>query len=223
VEVDAAVPTLVFRAKDPRGEDAINVRVLCDGGMLTEQLDGTALSVNPGPHTFRFEINGVAPFERTLVVGEGEKNRLVLGEAPVLVPPKPGVAPPPPPPRPVDTGGRASNIPGIVALGIGVAATVPMTVYWVLGTRDVGDMRASCAPAADGPGCPASRINRDRLELVTGDVFLGVAVVGVITGTVLLLTRGPRPSEHAPATSGALHFDASPTAGGAFFSTQGSF
>src|SRR5580700_2222690 len=63
-EVDAAMPSVVLRAKDARAEDMVDVRVLCDGVVVATQEDGKALAVDPGAHTFRFEAQGVPPVER---------------------------------------------------------------------------------------------------------------------------------------------------------------
>jgi hypothetical protein len=238
-EVDAAIPTVVLRAKDARGEDAVDVKVFCDGAVLATQLDGKARPVNPGAHTFRFEIDGVAPFERKVVVGEGEKNRLVVGEAPhEAAPPNsevPGAQPstsagpvevpanPTPSEAAADASGHALSIPGLIAGGIGVAATIPMAILWVSGTNAVHQMRGTCAPAAGGAGCDASRVDSARTQLVLGDVFLGVSVVGVVTGAVLIFTHlGGHHEEAAPAAT-ALRLDASPLPGGAFVSALASF
>jgi hypothetical protein len=225
-DVDAAVPTVVFRAKDAHGDDVVDVQVFCDGKELTSKLDGTALFVNPGPHTFRFEPKGGTSFDRTLVVGEGEKNRVVVVEqaptsqpAPAAVPP---VLVPQTPTPPAETGGRRLSIPGLVVASIGVAATIPMAALWVAGTSDVNQMRQSCAPP-HGLGCSSSRVSSDRTELEVGDAFLGVAVVGVVTGVTLLWTRAAHRSESPSAPPTALRFDAGPTRRGAVVSASASF
>lgn len=238
-EVDAAIPTVVLRAKDGRGEDAVDVKVSCDGTVLAAQLDGKARPVNPGAHTFRFEITGIAPFERKVVVGEGEKNRLVVGEAPrEAAPPRtevPGTEPSTsigpaepsaatvPSEPPTDASGRGLSIPGLIAGAIGVAATVPMTILWLSGTGDIHQMKDTCAPSAGGAGCPASRVDSDRTQLVVGDIFLGVSVVGVVTGAILIFARGG--GHHDDPTQGttALRVDASAVPGGAFVSAWGPF
>ena len=177
--VEAAMPSVVLRAKDTRGEDAIDVKVFCDGAVLATQLDGRARPVNPGAHVFRFEIQGVPPFERKVVVGEGEKNRLVVGDAPRETPPSNPSATPndkaTTPTSPDDgstsaspggganeAAGRAGahglSIPGLIVGGIGVAATIPMAILWISGAGDVKQMRDTCAPSAGGSGCAASRI-----------------------------------------------------------------
>ena len=74
-EVGAAQPTIVLDVKDPDGGDVTGVRVLVDGAVLSDRLDGTALKVDPGEHTFRFEIGGQPPITRSFVIKEAEKQR----------------------------------------------------------------------------------------------------------------------------------------------------
>jgi hypothetical protein len=87
-EVEAATPTLVFEAKDAVGHDLSVVHVTMDGQPLLEKLDGKAIAVDPGEHTFTFEAAGLRRTEDTVVVREGEANRrlrivLELVNAPV--------------------------------------------------------------------------------------------------------------------------------------------
>ena len=57
-EINAALPTIVFEAKDDAGADLIAVKVTMDGEVLTDHLEGTAIAVDPGAHTFAFESAG---------------------------------------------------------------------------------------------------------------------------------------------------------------------
>jgi hypothetical protein len=74
-EVEAATPTLVFEAKDAAGHDLSVVHVTMDGQPLLEKLDGTAIAVDPGEHTFVFEAAALKRTEDTVVVREGDTNR----------------------------------------------------------------------------------------------------------------------------------------------------
>ena len=214
VEVDAAMPSLVVRAKDAHGDDATEVKAFCDGTVFATQLDGKSRAVDPGTHTLRFEAAGLPPVERRIVVGEGEKNRLVIVEmAPALLPPG----------SPLTRDAASSRgllVPGLVAGAIGLVATVPMSLLWLSGTRDVHDMRTSCAPAAGGAGCPADRVDSARTKLILGDVFMGVAAAGIGTGAVLVLLRLPRTTKEGAA---ALGLEAWPTLGGCSVAAEGRF
>ncbi|MGA3123291.1 MAG: hypothetical protein ABSF69_21180 [Polyangiaceae bacterium] len=214
VEVDAAMPSLVVRAKDAHGDDATEVKAFCDGTVFATQLDGKSRAVDPGTHTLRFEAAGLPPVERRIVVGEGEKNRLVIVEmAPALLPPG----------SPLTRDAASSRgllVPGLVAGAIGLVATVPMSLLWLSGTRDVHDMRTSCAPAAGGAGCPADRVDSARTKLILGDVFMGVAAAGIGTGAVLVLLRSPSATKEGAT---ALKLEAWPTLGGCSVGAEGRF
>ncbi|MFI5387803.1 MAG: hypothetical protein ACHQ50_16970, partial [Fimbriimonadales bacterium] len=75
VAVNAAIPTLVFEVKDAGGNDLPAVSVMMDGKPLTERLEGTAISLDPGAHSFHFETAGQAPVDKMFVLHEGEKDR----------------------------------------------------------------------------------------------------------------------------------------------------
>jgi hypothetical protein len=57
-DINAAMPTVVFEAKDTSGNDISAVKVSIDGQPLVERLEGTALSIDPGEHSFTFEAPG---------------------------------------------------------------------------------------------------------------------------------------------------------------------
>jgi hypothetical protein len=77
-DVDRAMPTIVFSVRDDQGNDVSAVTVAMDGEVLTDRLDGRALAVDLGEHTFRFSSAAGAVTTKTLVVREGEKDRREL-------------------------------------------------------------------------------------------------------------------------------------------------
>ncbi|HXN31028.1 MAG TPA: hypothetical protein VN894_04165, partial [Polyangiaceae bacterium] len=88
-EVNAAIPTMIFEAKDGLGNDLAAVRVTMDGQPLVDRLEGTGLPIDPGEHAFAFETEGQPPVEKHFVIHEGEKGRrerVVFGAAPAAAP-----------------------------------------------------------------------------------------------------------------------------------------
>ncbi len=73
--INAAIPTVAFQAMDGTGNDLTYVSVSMDGKPLLERLQGNAVSLDPGPHTFHFESEGMDPVDKTLVLVEGVKGR----------------------------------------------------------------------------------------------------------------------------------------------------
>jgi len=74
-EVNAQIPTVIFRAKDASGADITAVKVTMDGEVLADRLEGTALSIDPGEHTFTFETAGQSPVTKKLVIQQNQKDR----------------------------------------------------------------------------------------------------------------------------------------------------
>lgn len=73
-EMGSAIPTVIFEAKDGAGNDLGAVQVTMDGEPFAPRLDGTALPVDPGEHTFAFETAGQPTLVKQLVVREAEKD-----------------------------------------------------------------------------------------------------------------------------------------------------
>src|SRR5688572_19314060 len=58
-ELVPTLPTVVFGARDRSGRDLFDVTVSMDGEILVKQLDGKSVAVDPGKHTFRFDVAGL--------------------------------------------------------------------------------------------------------------------------------------------------------------------
>ncbi|AUX32962.1 MULTISPECIES: hypothetical protein [Sorangium] len=89
-EVEKSLPTVVIAARDAHGRERLDVRVLVDGRPLAAALDGKALPVDPGPHTFRYEPASGPAVEERVLIREGEKNRaitVILGASSAGAPP----------------------------------------------------------------------------------------------------------------------------------------
>jgi len=76
-EVNHAIPSMVFRVTDGKGNDLSAVKVTMDGELLAQRLDGTAIDVDPGEHKFVFETAGQAPVEQSLLVLEAKKSQMM--------------------------------------------------------------------------------------------------------------------------------------------------
>src|SRR5262249_19560180 len=65
--------------------DVANVTVSMDGEVIATVLDGQAVDIDPGQHTFKFVMPGAPPAEVKVVATVGSKNR--LGTPPLRAPP----------------------------------------------------------------------------------------------------------------------------------------
>jgi hypothetical protein len=190
-EVEALMPTVRLRARDPRGQPT-EARVFVDGALLLDQLVDTPVPVDSGDHTFRFESpSGVTADVRVSLHG-GERAReieAVLALAPVAAP---GAR------RPVP-------LPAYVLGAMGVAGLVLGGGLSLKGHVDAGHLRSTCAP-----GCAPDQV--DSIATVYGVAWVSAGVGVASLGVALALWR-PWQTAAAPPAAGALFIV--PTIGGA--------
>ncbi|MBX3189601.1 MAG: hypothetical protein KF819_21425 [Labilithrix sp.] len=193
-----AIPTVVFEVRDKDGTDLTGVRVSMDGTRLTERLEGSAISIDPGEHTFLFEAEGRGRLEKKILIREGEKNRhetIVLegashpGSAPALVPtPAPAPSPQPPPPEHAEqsTGGT-QRVVGLVIAGVGLAGLGVGTALGFAAKSRYDDSAGYCTGNFCDPDGGAIRDDARG----TGNVGTAVFIVGaaaLVGGLALWLT-----------------------------------
>jgi hypothetical protein len=142
--------------------------------VVARGLDGKAIEVDPGAHTFRFEAGGSAA-EQAVLIREGEKGRLIsvtLDAASAAAPAAPSVSP-----AARESSGKAfSPSPwtwvlggvGLVALGIGTYLEVSVN-------SDASNLQSTC-----GHGCSHSQVDPLVLEQqVLGPIAFGVGALGL--------------------------------------------
>jgi hypothetical protein len=179
-EVDKALPTVVVTAKSGAGADLVDVKVSVDGQPLVSKLDGQAVPMNAGPHTFHFEGVDGTRIDQHVMVREGEKNQAVaavLGAAPVTHTGSLGAASPAP-------SGTSSSPRKTVGWVLGGAGVVGLGVGTVLGIIAALDKSAHCdANDQCDPGGTA-RIRREALVSDVGWTAGGILLAG---GAALVL------------------------------------
>ena len=75
IDLERRAPTVVVSAKDRNGKVLTHVRVTVDGELLSEQLDGKPLLVDPGERVFRFEAAGFEAVEQRITIAADDKER----------------------------------------------------------------------------------------------------------------------------------------------------
>ncbi len=219
-DTERDMPSVTFRARDERGKEILDVRVLVDDQVVAESIDARALPVDPGEHKFRFERSDGKSVEDKVVLRPAEKNRLV--ELSFEPPKQAGAASPPdastshaitsPPEEP----GRGFRVPILGWVGAGVAVVgVGMTALFAIQANDDEDrLRTTCAPS-----CPESERDSIDSKVLLANVGMGVAVVGLgvaVVSTVLANTGKPAKTGRITPTVGPTHGGASFGLGGAF-------
>ena len=216
VEVDERVPTIVIAAKDTHGASTTAVRCTLDGETLVERLDAAPVSINPGAHTLKCEMDGVTPVEQALSVVEGEKARRVevtfepphppdpppLPTASASATPSASIArPPPPPPRDVPI--LAYGLAGVAVVGLGV-----FTYFGLSGLSDENSLRGSCKPL-----CNPSDVSSITTKYHVADAALAIGVVAAGAAAWVYFSRPAGPG--APQTGARIGVHAMPGGGGA--------
>ena len=185
-EVERALPTIAFQAKDASGADVTAVGVTVDGEVLVDRLDGRATPVDPGQHVFTFTAAGGRTVTRTLIVTEGEKWRreqivFGAGSAAASAP-----AAPASPTTTADVGGGMGThkILGLAAGGVGVAGLAVGTVFGLLAFSEKSQQESACGSSASCAGSAYSTAAGDRSAGLTDST---IATVGFIAGGALLV------------------------------------
>jgi hypothetical protein len=190
-EVNAAMPALVFEAKNGAGNDLSDVKVMMDGEVLADHLNGTALVVDPGKHSFVFEAQGEDSITKELVVREGEKDRRETIQFGHVAAPVAG----PVGATPADGGEASGGMPtqravAIVLGGVGVAGVGVGSAFGVMAMQRKKDAQKMCPnECADQRGADAwqragTAATISTVSFVAGGVLLAGAAV-------LWFTAGP--------------------------------
>jgi hypothetical protein len=201
-ELDEILPSLVIKAHDLSGKDAFDVRVLVDGVVLTERLEGQALAVDPGAHVVRYELLGALPIEDRILVEEGDKRRVLTVDF------RPTSPAPQSTPDQAQSGNdttrqadlsseaprRRPVLPYVVG-GIGVVAVGGFAYFGLRGRAEAADLASGCGATKS---CTHGQVDPVRNELLAADISLGVGIASLGAALWLYLSA---PSDRAPRTS----------------------
>jgi hypothetical protein len=206
-QIDRIQPSMVFDVKDSKGADLVDVRVSADGQVLTEHLDGKPLNVDPGLHSFTFEVAGQPAVSEQLLVKEGDAGRrehVVLGAAAGAVVP-------------------AGSPPAVVAGPASPSASSPWrTVGWILGGVGVAGLGVgaitgilamsdkSSAHCNSSDECESGPLNSAKSMAHVSDVGFIAGGALLAGGAALVLFGPPRPSAKE---TGAASLEALPMVG----------
>jgi hypothetical protein len=187
--VRQTVPTVILSVVDDAGNDVSNVRVFSTDELLTEQLDGRALELDPGKHRLRFVLPWGDVLSSDVLIREGEKNRLVevrlekKGAAPADNAETPTREPPPS--APAET--RSTPVGAYVATGLAVVGFGTFAGFAIAGNSQKSQLEG-CAPSC-GEG-DRNRYDDMKRSFLIADIGLGVGAVSAVVATVLFITSG---------------------------------
>lgn len=201
-ELDDALPSIVIGAKDSSGKDVIDVKVSIDGVVVLEKLDGKALSVDPGAHTFKFEHATLPTVTEQVLVQQGVKNRPFTVTFPAPAAP------------PTDVPKARIPLGTWILGGVGVVALGGFAVLGIGARSRANELRNTCAPT-----CASEDVDGLKRRMLFADVSLGVGVLA-LGGATLVWALSARSAEPSPA---ALAVSVVPLAGGGAISLSGVF
>ena len=230
--VQRDLPSVVFSAKKPNGEESFETSVMLDGDLIATSLDGRAVPIDPGVHEFEFALDGFKSVRRRVVIRQGEKNRVVgVVFGPTSAPGESDFEE-----QVQDTGPGYRLRPWAYASwGVGAGALVGAFFLNRSARSQEDDFLARCDSDGDGTldsvdpdvtnppaGCEETDLDRVQGQvdnkLLWTTVTFGVGILGVAGGTVLYFLKDPSADEQA-----GLQVDVSPRVGGGFASVSGTF
>lgn len=180
-EVDRSLPTIVVAAKDDRGADRADARLIIDGVQVAGALDGRARALDPGTHHVAIVLADGRREEQTIVAKQGERDRIVElhvraeSAAASLGPSAPTPAP--------ET--RAVPVAALVLGGVAIASFAVTAGFWTAGWYGSPGKQSldECAPR-----CAPDDVSRVKTKLLAGNIAFGVGVVAAAAGIVLWAT-----------------------------------
>ncbi len=200
------MPSIVLGAKTPDGRDVVDARVLVDGNLVTQKLDGKPLEIDPGSHRIRFEPASGPGAEKTWLIRQREKGRLVsvtLGSTKVDESGEPGTRP-------------ARSVLPYVLGGVGVVGLGMFTYFGLHGRSIQHDLDdRGCKPS-----CPKDEADEMDRSYLIANISLGVGLVALGSAGYLYFrerSAAPTTTERRVTVGAGLH------RGGAMTSVSGTF
>jgi hypothetical protein len=200
-DVDETMPTVIIVAHGVNGEQVQSVRVLVDGMLVAENLDGRAISLNPGKHHMRYELVGSAPVEEDIIVNEGERSRRLepsFATRPLAGPVASTGASPIAPHESAHESSGPGKLPGFVMVGIGGAGLIVGGVTGGLAIAAKSSLDKECHTKAD---CPAfAQKDIDRLNTMGIASTVGFVAGSTVAGIGIILAVA-LPAHHTDAAA----------------------
>ena len=199
-ELTPLVPSIIFQIKDGAGHDRSDAAISMDSQALSSLAPGSALELDPGPHTFVFSVPDKKPVTLQLVIHEGERARretITIGaETLAEATTKPLTAPTQTAASQPTSGLGGQRIGALVAGGVGVIGVGLGSFFGVRAMSQKSEAEKVC------PGdCRTSEDAEKWSDAKTsGNVSTAAFIiggVGLVGGVVLWMTAKPPNAEQA--------------------------
>jgi hypothetical protein len=248
-QLEADTPSVVLIVTDPSGAPRADVQVRMDGQPFTQQLDGRALTVEPGMHEFSFVADGNVFATQKVMIVQGQRNRFITAlmrtggkskrmvaqaDQPASTASK--VATPDPRAEEMPAGAARdaadasgddngkSDAPAVKKSG----SVLP----YLLGGVGLASIGAGALLTSWGvkdndklgvcsPRCPTAATNHIKRLYLESDIAIGAGLVAL--GAAYWVYVATHSNKEEKATEEALHLDVVPTTSGGFAGVSGSF
>jgi hypothetical protein len=189
-ELQSAIPSVVFAARDEAGRELANVTVRIDQDPNLLPLDGKPVAMDPGKHEFAFSAAGFEPATQAAVIRAAERYRAVQITLRRLAEPKPAQ------PRSVEHAGSTSGVPlaSYVLGGVAVVGFAGFAAFRLSGASDFDDLSRECKPT-----CEADQVDDVRSKYLFSHVSLAIGGAAALAAVTIYLT-----APHASTTTTAL-------------------
>jgi hypothetical protein len=186
--VEGAMPSVVIVVRGESGADRTLARVIVDGELIADRLEGRAIEIDPGEHTLRVEPEGEPAVEQRIVINEAERERpIVIRLAP---PERPAPAPTSERSGPPSAAGPIAW-PAYLLVAVGGVALASFGYFGAVGVGDRNAL-ASCRGS-----CDPSTVDSVHRKFLIADVSLGISVVALGAAAYLFIARpGTRAAAH---------------------------
>lgn len=183
-QLQEAMPSVVFGARDEKEQDLVEVSIAIDGTIVQKSINGHAVTLDPGVHTFRFTSKTLPPVEKVMAIREGEKFRLIsvtLADANPLAPATSGGAGASA--AAVATDGPVPAKHGVpvasyVLGGVGVVGLAAFGYFRLSGFNDFNSLKESCKShcTEDDVSSVRDKFVVSNVSAIVGGAALGGAV-----------------------------------------------
>ena len=208
-DVEARLPSVILSAKEAGGADLVDVAVTIDGQQGPRKLDGRSLDVDPGDHTFVFQLADGRKAEQRVFVREREKAKVIavtIGGSRELAKP---VEPSPPKEAPAARGGASPlEVVGFIAAGVGVAGLAVGTIFGLNASSKLSAPQCDTAAKVCDPG-----VIDDAKSAATVSTIGFVAGGVLLAGGVTLVLLSPKAGQSATAETKSARLSAAPLVG----------